>query len=69
VGVGNQAKVGDGAIATAKAGIHNDVEPGGIVSSYPGIPHKLFLKASAIYKRLEMYESLKQVQRRLGDKQ
>lgn len=70
VGVGNQAKVGDGAIATAKAGIHNDVEAGVIVSSYPGIPHKLFLKASAIYKRLpEMYESLKQVQRRLGDKQ
>ena len=67
VGIGNQATVGDGAIATAKAGIHNDVEPGVIISSYPGIPHKLFLKASAIYKRLpEMYQSLKQLQRRLG---
>jgi len=34
-GIANQAKVGDGAIASAKAGIHNDVEPGAIISGYP----------------------------------
>lgn len=64
-GVGNEAEMGDGAIASAKAGVHNDVEPGAIVSGYPAIPHKVFLKVSAIYNRLpEMYQSLKQLQRR-----
>jgi UDP-3-O-[3-hydroxymyristoyl] glucosamine N-acyltransferase len=65
VGIANQAEIGDGAIATAKAGIHNNVEPGAIVTGIPAIPHKLFLKATAIYNRLpEMYQTLKQLQRR-----
>jgi UDP-3-O-[3-hydroxymyristoyl] glucosamine N-acyltransferase len=69
VGIANQAKIGDGAIASAKAGIHNDVEPGAIVSGSPAVPHKLFLKASAIYNRLpEMYQTLKQLQRHLEAK-
>ncbi|HEY9881878.1 MAG TPA: UDP-3-O-(3-hydroxymyristoyl)glucosamine N-acyltransferase [Leptolyngbyaceae cyanobacterium] len=64
VGIANQAKVGDGAIATAKAGIHSDVEPGSIVTGVPAIPHKLFLKATAVYNRLpEMYQTLKQLQK------
>ncbi len=69
VGVGNNVKVGDGAIASSKAGIHNNVKPGEIVSDYPAVPHKVFLKASAIYKRLpEMYEYFKQLQRSLSEK-
>jgi UDP-3-O-[3-hydroxymyristoyl] glucosamine N-acyltransferase len=68
-GIANQAKIGDGAIATAKAGIHNDVEPGAIVTGVPAIPHKLFLKAAAVYNRLpEMYQTLKQLQRQLEAK-
>jgi UDP-3-O-[3-hydroxymyristoyl] glucosamine N-acyltransferase len=66
VGIANQAKIGDGAIATAKAGIHNDVPAGAIVTGIPAIPHKLFLKAAAVYNRLpEMYQSLRQIQRKL----
>ncbi|MEZ2238285.1 UDP-3-O-(3-hydroxymyristoyl)glucosamine N-acyltransferase [Microcoleus sp.] len=66
VGIANQAKIGDGAIATAKAGIHSDVAPGAIVTGVPAIPHKLFLKAAAVYNRLpEMYQSLRQIQRKL----
>jgi UDP-3-O-[3-hydroxymyristoyl] glucosamine N-acyltransferase len=69
VGVANQAKIGDGAIATAKSGIHNNVQAGAIISGLPAVPNKLYLKASAIYKRLpEMYQTLKQLQRQLGDK-
>ncbi len=64
VGIANRAHIGDGAIASAKAGIHNDVAPGTIVSGTPAVPHKLFLKISAIYTRLpEMYQALKQLQR------
>ncbi|NEP12854.1 MAG: UDP-3-O-(3-hydroxymyristoyl)glucosamine N-acyltransferase [Symploca sp. SIO2C1] len=60
VGVANQGKIGDGAIATAKSGIHNKVEAGAIVSGNPAVSNKLYLKASAIYKRLpEMYKALK----------
>jgi UDP-3-O-[3-hydroxymyristoyl] glucosamine N-acyltransferase len=69
VGIANQAKIGDGAIASAKAGIHNDVEPGVIVSGTPAVPHKLFLKVSAIYSRLpEIYQTIKQLQRQLDAK-
>ena len=68
-GIANQAKIGDGAIASAKAGIHNDVEPGAIVSGIPALPHKHFLKVAAVYSRLpEIYQTLKQLQRRLEAK-
>lgn len=60
VGIANQAVLGDGAIATAKAGIHNNVLAGEIVSGMPAIPHKLYLRASALFKRLpEMSKTLK----------
>jgi UDP-3-O-[3-hydroxymyristoyl] glucosamine N-acyltransferase len=68
VGIANQAKIGDGAIATAKAGIHSNVEPGAVVTGIPAIPHKVFLKAAAIYHRLpEMYQTIRQLQRHLAD--
>lgn len=62
VGIANQASIGDGAIASAKAGIHNDVPPGEVVSGIPAMPHKLFLKVSAVYKRLpEIYQAVKKL--------
>lgn len=64
VGVANQAVIGDGAVATAKTGIHNDIAPGETVSGSPAVPHRIFLKASAIYRRLpEMHKSLQHLQR------
>ena len=70
VGVANQAKIGDGAIASAQTGIHNDVAPGEIVSSSPAVPHKIYLKSSAIYKRLpEIYQTVKQLQKQLAELQ
>jgi UDP-3-O-[3-hydroxymyristoyl] glucosamine N-acyltransferase len=66
VGIANQSKIGDGAIATAKAGIHADVAPGEIVTGIPALPHKVFLKASAVYRRLpDMYKTLQRLQKRL----
>lgn len=64
VGISNQAKIGNGAIATAKAGIHSDVAPGEIVSGVPAVPHKVFLKASALISRLpEMHKTLRKISR------
>lgn len=70
VGVGNQAKIGDGATASAKAGVLKDVSPGQIVSGYPAVDHKVYLKASAMYSRLfKMYQAIKQIQKHLGLKE
>ena len=65
VGVANQVKIGDGAIATAKSGLHKDVDPKQIVSGYPAIPNKLWLKISAVYNRLP--EIYKFVRKRMKD--
>ena len=68
VGISDHLKLGDDVVATAKAGIHSDIESGAIFSGYPAIPHKLFVKAAAVYKRLpEVYRILKQLQRGVGE--
>jgi len=67
-GVVDRVEIGDGAIATAKAGIHSNIKPGGIVTGIPAIPHQMFVKASAVFKRLpDMHKTLKKLQRNLGD--
>lgn len=52
VGVAGHCKVGDGAIATAQSGIPNDVPAGAVVSGYPAIDNKLWLRCSAAFLRL-----------------
>jgi UDP-3-O-[3-hydroxymyristoyl] glucosamine N-acyltransferase len=52
VGVAGHCKIGDGAIATAQSGIPNDVPPKSIVSGYPAIDNKLWLRCVAIFNRL-----------------
>jgi UDP-3-O-[3-hydroxymyristoyl] glucosamine N-acyltransferase len=52
VGVAGHCKIGDGAIATAQSGIPNDVAPGAVVSGYPAIDNKLWLRCSAVFNKL-----------------
>jgi UDP-3-O-[3-hydroxymyristoyl] glucosamine N-acyltransferase len=52
VGVAGHCKIGDGAIATAQTGIPNDVPAGAIVSGYPAIDNKLWLRCVAAFNRL-----------------
>ncbi|BBD61362.1 UDP-3-O-(3-hydroxymyristoyl)glucosamine N-acyltransferase [Nostoc sp. HK-01] len=64
VGIANQVKIGDGAIASAQTGIHSDIAPKEIVSGTPAMPHKIYLKVSAITSRLpDMYQAFKRWQR------
>ncbi|MGB3494609.1 MAG: UDP-3-O-(3-hydroxymyristoyl)glucosamine N-acyltransferase [Elainellaceae cyanobacterium] len=64
VGISNDVAMGDRAIATAKTGVHKDVPPGEIVSGYPAIPNKMWLKVSAVYNRLpEIYQTLRALKR------
>lgn len=52
VGVAGHCHVGDGVIATAQTGIPNDVEPGKIVSGYPAIDNKQWLRSVAVFAKL-----------------
>lgn len=52
VGVAGHCKIGDGVVATAQSGIPNDVPAGSVVSGYPAIDNKLWLRCSAIFRRL-----------------
>ena len=46
------ASIGDGVIATAQSGIPSDVPAGAVVSGYPAIDNKLWLRCSAIFNKL-----------------
>jgi UDP-3-O-[3-hydroxymyristoyl] glucosamine N-acyltransferase len=59
VGVAGHCKIGDGAIATAQTGIPNDVDAKVMVSGYPAIDNKQWLKSVAVFNRLP--EVVKQV--------
>jgi UDP-3-O-[3-hydroxymyristoyl] glucosamine N-acyltransferase len=52
VGVAGHITVGDRVIATAQTGIPSSVEAGAVVSGYPAIDNRAWLKASAVFARL-----------------
>ncbi|MFB3915637.1 MAG: UDP-3-O-(3-hydroxymyristoyl)glucosamine N-acyltransferase [Terriglobales bacterium] len=52
VGVAGHCTIGDGVIATAQSGIPNDVAPGKMVSGYPAIDNKVWLRCVAVFNRL-----------------
>jgi len=52
VGVAGHCKIGDGAVATAQSGIPNDVAAGAVVSGYPAMDNKLWLRCSAVFNKL-----------------
>src|SRR5689334_4407364 len=60
VGVAGHCSIGDGVIATAQSGIPNDVAAGKVVSGYPAIDNRQWLRAVAIFSRLpELARSLR----------
>ena len=53
--------------ATAQTGIPNSVEAGSLVSGYPAIPNRDWLKASAVFKRLpELKKAVSDLEARLA---
>jgi UDP-3-O-[3-hydroxymyristoyl] glucosamine N-acyltransferase len=67
VGVAGHLTIGDGAIATAQTGIPNDVEAKAVVSGYPAIDNRSWLKSSAIFKRLpELMKRLEAIEKRFA---
>ncbi len=68
VGVAGHLTVGDGVIATAQTGIPSSVEPKTIVSGYPAIDNRSWLKASAVFARLpELQRRLRELERKVEE--
>jgi len=62
VGVANRAVIGDRAIASSKSGIHGEIAAGEVVSGYPAIPNRLWLRCSAVFNKLpELARSVRQL--------
>ncbi|MFN8008692.1 MAG: UDP-3-O-(3-hydroxymyristoyl)glucosamine N-acyltransferase [Terriglobia bacterium] len=67
VGVAGHCHVGDGVIATAQTGIPSDVPAGTMVSGYPAIENKNWLKSSVLFAKLpELHKTLTQIQKDLA---
>jgi UDP-3-O-[3-hydroxymyristoyl] glucosamine N-acyltransferase len=52
VGVAGHCRIGDKVIATAQSGIPNDVPDGTMVSGYPAIENRQWLRSVAIFNKL-----------------
>ena len=65
VGVSNKIKVGDKVIASSKSGIVSNIEAGKVVSGFPAIPNKLWLRCSANFKKLpDIAKAIRELDRR-----
>lgn len=68
VGVAGHLEIGDRVVATAQTGIPNSIEADKIVSGYPAIDNKLWLKSSAVFKRLpELLKRIEALERKVGE--
>ena len=68
VGVAGHLRVGKGAMATAQSGIPSSVDAGQYVSGSPAIPHKDWLKASAVYRQLPaLRQRIAELERQLAE--
>lgn len=67
VGVAGHLRIGDDAVLTAKSGVPNDIEPGKIMSGYPAIDNRDWLRSSAAFRRLgELQRKLRDLEREIG---
>jgi len=67
VGVAGHITLGAGVIATAQTGIPSSVDAGMVMSGYPAIPNRDWLKASAVFKKLpELKKTIAALEERLA---
>lgn len=68
VGIAGHINVGDGVIATAQSGIPNSVDKGQVISGYPAIENRRWLKAAAVFPKLpELSRRLRQLEKRIEE--
>ena len=65
VGVNNRVKVGNNVIASSKCGIHCDINDGEVVSGFPAMQNKSWLRSSSVFKKLpELAKKLRQLDKK-----
>ncbi len=77
VGVSDHVEIGDGAMIGSQSGIAKSIPAGEIVSGTPSIPHRLWLKASGLIKKLpqinerlrHLEKSVKELEKQLKHKE
>jgi UDP-3-O-[3-hydroxymyristoyl] glucosamine N-acyltransferase len=68
VGVAGHLEIGDRVVATAQSGIPSSVEAGTVVSGYPAIENRAWLKSSAVFAKLpELQRRLRELERKLEE--
>lgn len=68
VGVAGHLTIGKGSIATAQTGIPNSVPAGSLVSGYPAIPNRDWLKSSAVFRKLpELRKTISDLEQRIAE--
>jgi UDP-3-O-[3-hydroxymyristoyl] glucosamine N-acyltransferase len=68
VGVAGHIRIGKGVVATAQTGVPNSVEAGELISGYPAIPNREWLKAAAVFRQLpELRKRVAELEQRLKD--
>ncbi len=68
VGIKGHIHLGDGSMVAGKSGVHSSLPEGSIVSGFPAIPHKDWLKASIIFTKLpKLYRDLKDMQKKITE--
>ena len=67
VAIKGHIRLDDGVMVAAKSGVHSNVPKGTIVSGIPAIPHKDWLKASAIFAKLpKLYGELLDMKKKMA---
>ncbi|MBW2331395.1 MAG: UDP-3-O-(3-hydroxymyristoyl)glucosamine N-acyltransferase, partial [Deltaproteobacteria bacterium] len=65
-GVAEHVTIGNGVTIGPQAGIAKSIQDGQIVSGFPGMPHRLWLKASSIIPKLpDMKKKLRELEKRI----
>ena len=68
VGVAGHIRIGKGVIATAQTGVPNSVDAGTMISGYPAIPNRDWLKSSAVFRHLpELRKRVVDLEQRIED--
>ena len=68
VGVANRVNVGNQVIASSKCGIVSDISPNEVISGFPAIPNRLWLRCSANFKKLpELAKAIRDINRALSN--
>ena len=68
VGIIDHLEIGDRAMSGSQSGVAKSVAPGEVVSGYPAMPHRLFLRTSGLIMKLPKTNSrLRDLERRLEE--